>query len=533
MTDQEVLNKIQQLFKNKKGQLINGKVNKHNIQINNPDIYEYLANKYFDFSCSVGELIYRLENGVNDIPLCPVCGTPLKFIKYCKGYQTFCSNECKYSEKGQNLIQDKIKDKCREQYGCDYYLQSDIIKDKGRQTSLQKYGVTHPAKSNIVKLRSQQTCLERYGVKYSAQSDNNKRKFKQTLLQRYGVDTPMKSNIIKQKYKQTCVQRYGSEYYVQCNKFTDKANITKYLNKHYKWEKLGYDIEFLGHSQIIVHNCCDIHKDVQMHISTLFNRLKAHTCLCTECNPLVKGPSSYQEIFIQNYLTDENICFYMHDKNILNNKKELDFYIPDLNLAIECNGIYWHSDKLRDITYHYNKTKECNEQNITLLHIWEDQFNNNLEYVLNIINYKINHNIQIPTEYYINSNITDNSIIYTCMVDSTNILTMTFTKDQNEYQYILDIQHTYAYNVFSIIHEILHLFIENYKFNEIIIIDNLDIDNSKDITNLGFYFVEYLEPTPFYINNQYIRVDQPESMDNIKFKCYNSGYAKYSLKNKD
>jgi hypothetical protein len=51
----------------------------------------------------------------------------------------------------------------------------------------------------------------------------------------------------------------------------------------------------------------------------------------------------------------------MHNKSILNNKKELDFYIPDLNLAIECNGIYWHSDKLRDIRYHYNKTKECNE----------------------------------------------------------------------------------------------------------------------------------------------------------------------------
>lgn len=80
--------------------------------------------------------------------------------------------------------------------------------------------------------------------------------------------------------------------------------------------------------------------------------------------------------------------------------------------------------------------------------------------------------------------------------------------------------------------EILHLFIENYKFNEIIIIDNLDIDNRKDIINLGFCFVEYLEPTPFYINNQHNRVDSPESMDNIKFKCYNSGYAKYSLKNK-
>lgn len=119
------------------------------------------------------------------------------------------------------------------------------------------------------------------------------------------------------------------------------------------------------------------------------------------------------------------------------------------------------------------------------------------------------------------------------MSDSSNILTMTFTKDLNEYEYILDIQHTYTYNIFSIIQEILHLFIENYKFNEIVIIDNLDIDNNKDIINLGFHFIEYLDPTPFYIDSQYNRVDSPESTDNIKFKCYNSGYAKYSLKNKD
>ena len=71
-----------------------------------------------------------------------------------------------------------------------------------------------------------------------------------------------------------------------------------------------------------------------------------------------------------------------------------------------------------------------------------------------------------------------------------------------------------------------------WQIEDLIRANNLDIDNSKDITNLGFYFVEYLEPTPFYIDSQYNRMDLPESTDNIKFKCYNSGYAKYSLKNK-
>jgi hypothetical protein len=49
-------------------------------------------------------------------------------------------------------------------------------------------------------------------------------------------------------------------------------------------------------------------------------------------------------------------------KIITNNRKilkgkELDIYLPDEKLAIEFDGIYWHS--LKDENYHLNKTKLC------------------------------------------------------------------------------------------------------------------------------------------------------------------------------
>lgn len=68
----------------------------------------------------------------------------------------------------------------------------------------------------------------------------------------------------------------------------------------------------------------------------------------------------------------------VHSGTILQNKrfswldnKELDIYIPDLNLAVEVNGMYWHSTKLKPDDYHLNKYNKCKEQGINLVHIFE------------------------------------------------------------------------------------------------------------------------------------------------------------------
>jgi hypothetical protein len=52
--------------------------------------------------------------------------------------------------------------------------------------------------------------------------------------------------------------------------------------------------------------------------------------------------------------------------------KELDLYIPDFNVAIEINGLYWHSEKFRDKWYHFEKWEKCRENGITLLTFYSD-----------------------------------------------------------------------------------------------------------------------------------------------------------------
>ena len=54
-------------------------------------------------------------------------------------------------------------------------------------------------------------------------------------------------------------------------------------------------------------------------------------------------------------------------------KQSLDIYIPSLSLAIEYNGIYWHSEHNDRIykEYHLDKYLKCKENNIDLIHIFE------------------------------------------------------------------------------------------------------------------------------------------------------------------
>ena len=54
--------------------------------------------------------------------------------------------------------------------------------------------------------------------------------------------------------------------------------------------------------------------------------------------------------------------------------KELDLYLPELKLAIEFNGLYWHCEIFKDKWYHFNKRLACEAQGIRLIQINEDEW---------------------------------------------------------------------------------------------------------------------------------------------------------------
>lgn len=57
--------------------------------------------------------------------------------------------------------------------------------------------------------------------------------------------------------------------------------------------------------------------------------------------------------------------------------KEIDIYMPEHKIAIEFNGLYWHSELVgKNRYYHLQKLKDCKEKGITLLQIFEDEWYN-------------------------------------------------------------------------------------------------------------------------------------------------------------
>ena len=88
-----------------------------------------------------------------------------------------------------------------------------------------------------------------------------------------------------------------------------------------------------------------------------------------------------------------------NDRKIIK-PKELDIYIPNKNVAIECDGLYWHSTEQltskgqfifsSDEKKHYKnkqliKTLLCEEKGIRLIHIFEDEWNTKKEICKSII----------------------------------------------------------------------------------------------------------------------------------------------------
>lgn len=72
------------------------------------------------------------------------------------------------------------------------------------------------------------------------------------------------------------------------------------------------------------------------------------------------------------------------------NGMELDIFLPDLNFAIEFNGLYWHTENRgKTKYYHYDKWKSCKNSGIQLIQIWEDEWKKNPELVKNMILHKL------------------------------------------------------------------------------------------------------------------------------------------------
>ena len=73
------------------------------------------------------------------------------------------------------------------------------------------------------------------------------------------------------------------------------------------------------------------------------------------------------------FLESQGLPMVRGDRETLGGQ-EIDFLFPTLNIGIEFNGVYFHSEKFKDKNYHYNKFKSSQAAGIRLLQVWEDDW---------------------------------------------------------------------------------------------------------------------------------------------------------------
>ena len=279
-----------------------------------------------------------------------------------------------------NELLEKSKNTCLKNYDVEYPGQSEIVRNKIKQTCLEKYGVEYSLQSEIIKNKIKQTCLEKYGVEYSGQSDSKKEKTKQTCIEKYGVEYSLQSETVRNKIKQTCLEKYGAENSFYLEKFRKSKN--KSWNKILSWSNyilpnFSFE-EFTGYKENKEYEwkcvkCGNIFK--QRYYHTSFNEEDSLLPRCLKCYPFNTNFSNSEKELVE-FCKQYFPSLKENDRKLIK-PLELDIVIDELKLAIEFNGLFYHSLNFKEIGYHLNKVLKCNEKCYRLIHIWEDEWNSN------------------------------------------------------------------------------------------------------------------------------------------------------------
>lgn len=259
---------------------------------------------------------------------------------------------------------------------------TDPRKETARLQTLKNiYNVNSPIHIPKVKLKIQQTNICRYGYSQATKNEQIKQKIKKTNLERYDVEYPMQNVQVKERFKKSNIKKYGVEYPMQSDIIASK--LQRVTSVHWPEQ-----------TKKIISNCNSFNQFSNnrsiAEIATLLNidYSTAHKYAGKYNTKIIALPPrrSSQEIILCEWLSNIGISNVITNDRVILNNKEIDIYLPDFNLAIECNGIYWHSEFInKDRQYHFNKWDQCRKKHIQLITLFETDWINSQEKIKNLI----------------------------------------------------------------------------------------------------------------------------------------------------
>ena len=327
--------------------------------------------------------------------------------KNCRNKKNEQTNLKKFGETSPNKLK-SVKEK-REQtnlknLGVKNPGQSKDVKEKMKQTNLKKRGVEYASQDKQVIQKQENTMLERHGVKRMFQKTEvlNKAmeklklqetidKRNDTMLNSYGHENAAQVQEFQQKKQETNLERFGVEHYFQSEEFFEKNKDKNKLSledikehcKKKNYIPLFKEEEYVSNRDILKFKC--IKHDFEFE-SCVFYISANNFNQCPKCRNYT---TSIEEKQVVDYVKSIYSGVVVENTRSVIHPHELDIYLPEKNIAIEYNGLYWHSSIHKDKQYHRNKFISCKEKGIKLIQIFEDEWRDSQEVCKSVIQNKL------------------------------------------------------------------------------------------------------------------------------------------------
>lgn len=337
----------------------------------NKEYWQEIEKYNSPFDCkSNGEKIYLYLNQQSQ-PLCGCGVNPVKFISVIKGYQEFCSKNCKHYK--------KVATERRVASGTangGMGLSNPITKEKAKKTLKEKLNVENPGQlySHKINMRENNPMF----------LETSKNRLKNTVYKKYGSKNVLQNKDIKEKIKLTNLEKFGFDNAAKNQKIRDKIADTK---------KSRFFNNLEDRNRNLVTPLFELDTYVGVTDRTVSYNWSCNECSyefvdylddgyvpkCPKCYPSLIGISKGQ-MEVNDFIKNLGFNTIQNDKKTIS--KELDILIYEKNIAIEYCGLYYHSEfgpNKRGKKYHYDKMQKCHEKGIRLITIFEDEWENKRE----------------------------------------------------------------------------------------------------------------------------------------------------------